>query len=140
MKFDKKIPEEYCKKYVNWRFFNYILDILTKYEDAGHTTVFQICFINEPYENKRLDTKFKPVFSYENGDFDYNVRPFSSCPDHEKYGLYYIISIIGKDEVYTDYDSRVSNEGLITEIYEKIKDKIILIEKSYKLKLVFKPK
>ena len=131
--------EEYCKKHVNWRFFNYILNILTEYEDKGHTTIFQVCFIYEPYDKNKLDSKFKPILYYESGEWEYRESPFRMCKDYEEQGLWYVIKIIGKEDAYTrSYEDTQTNSQLLEEIHEKIKNKINLIEKSYKL--VFKPK
>jgi len=114
--------EELLKDKINWKFFNFLLDKLTKFEDSGYETEMYISLYVPKFKTHRK------VMIYKNGEYEYFDTSLLRSNNLEKYGLFYSVYI----------KSNVENEWPITNYEETIKTVSKIVSRKLNL-LVVKP-
>jgi len=129
--------EAFFKDKIDWKFYNYLIDRLTKYEDkTGNYFSISICvdaskrFINGYYiyNTYRLEIGEKSGYDTEAMNIDPYVKMYNEN------GLFYNIEL--KGENYLTYDEKIKEIDIV---FDYIKDRSIKVNTSISF-LVVQPK
>ena len=107
------ITEEYFKSKIDWKFFNYLKDQVTEFEDSGNDIKIFVCYVPDKIHNY-------VIYSYENGndmDETENLTDVIINDIINNDVLYYSIKPVMSGFKYDSFNSQL----LADEIYNRIK-------------------
>jgi len=84
-------PQEYFNKIIDWKKYNLLIDILTKYEDKGHRFYLSIMVGNPDIDKMDNNTVYE-YGTVENGKWYIDKKKDDVyIKQYEKHGLFYVI-------------------------------------------------